>query len=427
MSNKDLFKKIDFLQKYEYSSLENKTDISKGQFGAICRAYLKDKDQTVALKTLCYYDDEKSLDNLIRKVKYTTEVNHDNIIKFFGITQETPIEGTPVDFKNLYCAAWDDKPGNRPDIKGICEKLDHMQLTPVYKKVSEKNAFRKQCKYSSFERKVEISKGGFGVTYKAYFKNEKQSVVLKTLGNDAEKSFYDFDREVKYTKDIIEFFGITQGIALGAYHVIKGNRETPIKGTPVDFENLYCTAWDDKPGSRPNIKEICKTLKNMQLKQLELFCNDFKIFEYTSFGELIKIDEGGFGAIYKACLKDTNQFLALKKILDDAENSFYDFVREVKCTTKVNNDYIIKFFGITRGTNERIKVCVGLIGDKREIPKKGTPIDFYNLYDAAWDGKPDSRPGIEEICNKLDHLRLEPVLGQVLYYSYIEFFKKCNC
>ncbi|CAG8830073.1 10023_t:CDS:2, partial [Gigaspora margarita] len=28
-------------------------------------------------------------------------------------------------------------------------------------------------------------------------------------------------------------------------HLIKGNLETPIEGTPVDFKNLYCTAWSD--------------------------------------------------------------------------------------------------------------------------------------------------------------------------------------
>ncbi|CAG8762127.1 30195_t:CDS:1, partial [Racocetra persica] len=42
--------------------------------------------------------------------------------------RETPIERTPVDFKNLYvAAAWDGEPESRPDIKYICEKLDHIE------------------------------------------------------------------------------------------------------------------------------------------------------------------------------------------------------------------------------------------------------------------------------------------------------------
>ncbi|KAF0508851.1 kinase-like protein [Gigaspora margarita] len=34
-------------------------------------------------------DNEHSFDNIAREVKYTTKVNHDNIIQFFGITQDS--------------------------------------------------------------------------------------------------------------------------------------------------------------------------------------------------------------------------------------------------------------------------------------------------------------------------------------------------
>ncbi|RIB18291.1 hypothetical protein C2G38_2184944 [Gigaspora rosea] len=50
-----------------------------------------------------------------------------------------PIEGTPNDFKNLYCAAWSVYPDSRPDIKEICNKLNHMQLEPVYKHINTNN------------------------------------------------------------------------------------------------------------------------------------------------------------------------------------------------------------------------------------------------------------------------------------------------
>ncbi|KAF0508854.1 kinase-like protein [Gigaspora margarita] len=42
--------------------------------------------------------------------------------------RETPTEGTPNDFKNLYCAARSVDPDSRPDVKEICNKLDHMQV-----------------------------------------------------------------------------------------------------------------------------------------------------------------------------------------------------------------------------------------------------------------------------------------------------------
>ncbi|CAG8687503.1 12334_t:CDS:1, partial [Dentiscutata heterogama] len=37
--------------------------------------------------------------------------------------------------------------------------------------------------------------------------------------------------------------------------VISGERETPINGTPIDFMNLYCAAWNGDPKLRPNITE----------------------------------------------------------------------------------------------------------------------------------------------------------------------------
>ncbi|CAG8837705.1 17677_t:CDS:2, partial [Gigaspora margarita] len=57
-----------------------------------------------------------------------------------------------------------------------------------------------------------------------------------------------------------------------------------------------------------------------------------------------KIGEGGFGVIHKVYLEDIKQIVALKTLDHDDEEAF---IREVKCTTKVNHDNLIKFFGIT--------------------------------------------------------------------------------
>ncbi|RIB28359.1 kinase-like domain-containing protein [Gigaspora rosea] len=78
--------------------------------------------------------------------------------------------------------------------------------------------------------------------------------------------------------------GIPPFIALKADHIIKGNRENPIEGTPVDFKNLYCAAWDGYPDNRPDIKKICKKLDNLQL---DLFCKE--LFEKKYFWTRIRI------------------------------------------------------------------------------------------------------------------------------------------
>ncbi|CAG8821868.1 6306_t:CDS:1, partial [Racocetra persica] len=43
--------------------------------------------------------------------------------------------------------------------------------------------------YASFDNPAKISEGGFGVIYKAYFKDIKQIVVLKALDHDDEDDF----------------------------------------------------------------------------------------------------------------------------------------------------------------------------------------------------------------------------------------------
>ncbi|CAG8443800.1 145_t:CDS:2 [Acaulospora morrowiae] len=47
---------------------------------------------------------------------------------------------------------------------------------------------------------------------------------------------------------------------------IKGERETPVDGTPVDYKELYCNAWHHDPEQRQKIEDICLKLDNIQLE-----------------------------------------------------------------------------------------------------------------------------------------------------------------
>ncbi|KAF0508857.1 kinase-like protein [Gigaspora margarita] len=103
----------------------------------------------------CYLNDHFSKLDWSTKVRMAKEISsgidclhsanivhrdlHDRNILVHDGNRETPIEGTPNDFKNLYCAAWSVDPDSRPDIKEICNKLDHMQLEPVYKHINTNN------------------------------------------------------------------------------------------------------------------------------------------------------------------------------------------------------------------------------------------------------------------------------------------------
>ncbi|CAG8571952.1 12756_t:CDS:2, partial [Dentiscutata heterogama] len=137
-----------YIKLFKYDSFRNLKEIGKGGFGTVYSAYSENIDNLVALKALHYSptkDNKISLDGFIKEVKNMNSVNHHvNVIRFFGITQdeialsvifgtrETPINGTPVDFMNIYCGAWNDNPELRPTIAEIRNKLDCININLAY-------------------------------------------------------------------------------------------------------------------------------------------------------------------------------------------------------------------------------------------------------------------------------------------------------
>ncbi|CAG8766274.1 2421_t:CDS:2, partial [Cetraspora pellucida] len=76
-----------YITSFDYDSFQNWEEIGRGGSGTIYSAYSRDIEKTMALKRL-YYDDNISLNVFIKEVKNITRVtHHDNIVRFFGITQ----------------------------------------------------------------------------------------------------------------------------------------------------------------------------------------------------------------------------------------------------------------------------------------------------------------------------------------------------
>ncbi|CAG8705804.1 796_t:CDS:2, partial [Dentiscutata heterogama] len=88
-----------------------------------------------------------------------------------------------------------------------------------------------------------------------------------------------------------------------------------------------------------------------------------KSFEYESFENWQLIGKGGFGTVFSAYSKDTDQIVALKRLhycpTSDNEDSFDEFAREVKNITKVDHHIcIIRFFGITQDPTNKLHYMV---------------------------------------------------------------------
>ncbi|KAF0459337.1 kinase-like protein [Gigaspora margarita] len=218
-------------------------------------------------------------------------------------------------------------------------------------------------------------------------------------------------------------------------HLIKDNRETP-----VEFKNLYEAAWKDKLDSRPDIKKICKKLDNIQL---DLFCKElFKKILLSKYSNipLLKTRKKSVKEVYE----EDNYYMVLQYAdSSDLEQYLKKNFSELDWSTKIrmakeissgidclHNANIVHrdlhsdiyslgvlFWELSSGVAPfaalkigLIKKVVRLIKGTRETVINKTPIDFKNLYDAAWSGIPNSRPDIKDICKKLDNIRLEQVL-----------------
>src|SRR5688572_9425620 len=49
-----------------------------------------------------------------------------------------------------------------------------------------------------------------------------------------------------------------------ALQILNGKRETPVEGTPLEYQQLYQKCWDNVPCLRPDINKVHETLTKLQ-------------------------------------------------------------------------------------------------------------------------------------------------------------------
>ncbi|RIB29288.1 kinase-like domain-containing protein [Gigaspora rosea] len=315
MSNIDLFEKIEFGQKFEYASFKDKEEIGKGRFGVMYIAYLKDINQIAALKTLYDYD-ENSLADLLKKVKY--KIKHDNIIKFLGISQDS-------ENKTYIVLQYANSGDLRCYLNDHFPKLDWPTKIRMAKEISsgikclhDANVAHRDL----HDKNILVHDGRMIITDFGLSKslnNSSKSVTSKVYGiwEYADPQYLKSPFTYKRNKfsDIyslgVLFWELSSGVppfrALKTVHIIKGDREIPIEGTPIDFKNLYEAAWNGEPNSRSDIKEICKKLELMQLEPVYKDLFKGLRMEYASFENKTEIGEGSFGVSIKLIQKIKNK------------------------------------------------------------------------------------------------------------------------
>ncbi|CAG8514145.1 10479_t:CDS:2, partial [Cetraspora pellucida] len=266
---------------FKYDSFQNQKVIGAGEFDVVYKAFSNDIEKIIVLKRL--YDDDNGIwrDIFIKDIKNISVLtHHENVAKFFGITQdpETKTYYRVLQFANngdlrYYLSNhfseldWETKIRMAKDISSGINFLHDADI--VHSNLHDRNILVHNDKLmitdfglsKSLENNTKpISGGTCAFSDPIYFENpsykrDKASDIY-SLG----VLFWELSKGLPPFKNMRD-----SEITL---RVNRGERESPIKGTPIEFMIIYCNAWNNDPNLRPSIVEICDKLSCMQMTQV---------------------------------------------------------------------------------------------------------------------------------------------------------------
>ncbi|CAB4470075.1 unnamed protein product [Rhizophagus irregularis] len=179
---------------------EEKEKIGSGGFGKIYKTKCNSLG-TVAIKEITI-DIEVDIKRFIKELKLHSQIKHERIILFHGISRD--------EHKGHYLVLEYAKQGNLREF-----------ITKRFKEGEFKWAERKRLA-------IQIAEG------LRYLHNEK-NIIHRDL----------------HTKNIL---------------IDDGLRERPITGTPIEYKQIYVDCWELDPDSRPLVVEVLSRLESMSLE-----------------------------------------------------------------------------------------------------------------------------------------------------------------
>ncbi|GBC05372.1 hypothetical protein RclHR1_00620012 [Rhizophagus clarus] len=116
----------------------------------------------------------------------------------------------------------------------------------------------------------------------------------------------------------------------------------------------------------------------------------FKYYEYQNFSDIHEVGSGGFGKVYRARWKNSDQYLALKSFFNINNITLKEVVNELKLQREIQfHRNIIKFYGLTKIETENQTIPFQNYMLVMEYADNGSLRNYLkkNFHNLTWDDK----------------------------------------
>uniref|UniRef100_U9STC0 Protein kinase domain-containing protein n=1 Tax=Rhizophagus irregularis (strain DAOM 181602 / DAOM 197198 / MUCL 43194) TaxID=747089 RepID=U9STC0_RHIID len=269
-----------YIRHFEYNEFDEIVGIGKGSFGEVFRANLANTGLLVALKIIIsksQYESDEVNDDIIKELELLREVDyHPRINRCLGITKDPKNYILVLEYaneenlrtylkKNFTSLKWTDKIQMALDITSGLKFLHAKGI--IHRDLHSKNILVN-------DRKLLIADLGLS--------KKLAETTTQSMGNHCGMDEYIDpqcfkDRKYKKNKksDIYSLGVLLWEISSGrppfsessrnliTHYITKGDREDPIEGTPLKYQQLYQECWDENPESRPDIEKVREILSKL--------------------------------------------------------------------------------------------------------------------------------------------------------------------